>query len=116
MKNMKEVFGFSRKVCTKCGSGLMVALSGSCKTCQHNGFYVDDDIIHNLDMVPSYNSIYYDEDLRKIVSKKLGKEVERDTVEEDGLCWLGQAYGEGCTKFYCTECGEMVFEAFEGGC
>jgi hypothetical protein len=77
----------------------------TCEGCEHNGFYLDDEIINTLGI--KEEAMYYDEEIRQNASKILGFEVKRDEAYE-GSCNKGEAQGDGCWLFYCHECGADV--------
>lgn len=41
-------------------------------------------------------------------------ELERDQVEEEGLCDLGDAHGTGCDLYICTSCRKIQHNSTMG--
>ena len=94
--------------CGKCGSEcIRIFHRSTCKDCLHNGFQIDDEVYEKLGE-DDYDTWFYDEDLRQRAIKKSGMDIEREESEWNGSCEIGDAGGEGCWKFVCCECGELV--------
>ncbi len=99
----------SRNMTCSCGNyHLRVEVRKECATCEHNGFYIDEEVAEELGLDIDPYDRGYDEELRKKISDHIGVEVERDEAYDNGSCKMGEPQGDGCWIFFCDECGKKV--------
>ncbi len=76
--------------CKKCGNDLFKVLEYDCEDCEYNGAYDDE------------GECIYNE--TEILEKKL----DRTEAFEDGQCFLGVCFGNGCHIFKCSKCNKIT--------
>ena len=78
----------------KCGNeSFKVTNIYDCSICQHNGAYRELEV----DGYEEHKYVYNEDLIKKF-------NLERNQIEEDGECQMGNGDGGGCSIFTCSKC------------